>query len=161
MSKAALYLFDRKFIIYNLQLSFQKPYDDQLSYPIHNTVGRIRFVLNPYKTSDVISAALSNNQVIDGQIHVYDRFGHQKLRNIEFFNAYVVRFEENYNQVCNPSLINTVILYPGIININNASKHKTPWNDWLHGDKESSKKNKTPIILPTPTIRPHTMGGCR
>ena len=142
MSKAALYLFDRKFIIYNLQLSFQKPYDDQLSYPIHNTVGRISFVLNPYKTSDVISAALSNNQIIDGEIHVYDRFGQQKLRKIEFYNAYVVRFEENYNQECNPSLINTVTLYPGIININNASKHKTPWNDWLHGDKESSKEIK-------------------
>ena len=96
----------------------------------------------------------SNNQIIDGEIHVYDRFGYQKLRKIEFYNAYVVRFVENYDLECNPSLINTVTLYPGIININNASKHKTPWNDWLHGDKESSKKNKTPIAAPIPTITP-------
>ncbi len=101
--------------------------DDETGLPAERSkAGKLFVTVESVKNTEVISWAMSNKGLKDGELVLYNRDAISVFRKVEFKQAYCLKFEEIFDAIDNNPLMSEIIISAKELVIRDAV-HKNNW----------------------------------
>lgn len=112
--------------VLSLDWNIEQSFDDT-GLPIERTqAGQIKVTYESTKDTEIISWALSNRGLKNGELTLYNRDSVSTFRKIEFRDAYCVNFNEKFDNINNKPLLSEILISARELIIKDA-KHVNNW----------------------------------
>lgn len=101
--------------------------DDETGLPVERTkAGKLFLTVESVKNTEVISWAMSNRALKDGELIFYNRDAISVFRKVEFKKAYCLEFEEIFDAIDTNPLMSKIVISAKELVIRDA-KHENNW----------------------------------
>ncbi len=112
--------------VLSLKWDIEQNFDDT-GLPVERTqAGQIKVTYESTKDTEIISWALSNRGLKNGELILYNRDSVSTFRKIEFKDAYCVNFSEQFDNINNEPLLSEILISARELTIKDA-KHVNNW----------------------------------